>query len=348
MIKIWDLNYRGDGLGNSGYSENGGRCKEQVVVQPDSKVHEKLMSKADAFKNLINIGNSSINAVKRNIFASAIKQRCKGGPAHKHQDNDHGDAFNPEDYVVALCDNAGIVQINNLFSGNLLFSMTNKKNKLVFSALDLVDQEKVFVVGGGMDGTVIFFFRPSIDYSKETQTGPSDDSCVIRKDVHEGEIVKIAHTHEHVVIGGSDNHLSVWKTMGQKLLYKIKLPGTDVSISDFNFISFKHFNGLKYYNVEYIMVLQSNGNFQLCKTDSETILVHNIIQSGLSNGKFAISQATKLNQNGIFVADYQAREGITYRFDQKKTEKEKKVVANFKQKLDLGKLGLARKGSDEE
>lgn len=77
-------------------------------------------------------------------------------------------ALGAPDKYVALCDNAGIVQVNNLYSGNLLFSLSHRKNKMQICTVHLLDSGKLFLVAGCMDGTIIFFYQPPIDNSKET------------------------------------------------------------------------------------------------------------------------------------------------------------------------------------
>ena len=72
--------------------------------------------------------------------------------------------------LIAISDNAGIVQINNMNSGNILMSLSDKKNKQLVSVIHYVEVSKIFqvyLVAGCIDGTVIFFLVPTIDNSKD-------------------------------------------------------------------------------------------------------------------------------------------------------------------------------------
>lgn len=92
--------------------------------------------------------------------------------------------------------------------------MTNKKNKIFLQTVHFVKHTKLYIAGGGIDGTIIFFFKPPVDNSKETQLEPSSDSFLIKKDIHRGKINHIDHNQEFVIFGGNDNKISIWKIMG--------------------------------------------------------------------------------------------------------------------------------------
>ena len=210
MIKIWDLNYRNPtGIQDDQYSRHGGRCKESIIMEPDPR-YNRYLSVADAFKNDLSRGAENLGAIKRRVICSDLIKRLRKNQISK----DPEEAEKEQDRMIALCDNSGILQVNNLHSGNLLFSLSNKKNKLMLSILHFINQGKLFLAGGSIDGSVVFFYRPPVDNSKETQLEPSNDSFSIKKDIHRGEINHIDHNIDFIVFGGADNKLSIWKIMG--------------------------------------------------------------------------------------------------------------------------------------
>lgn len=214
MIKIWDLNFRyPKDIEDDKFSRRGGRCKESIIMEPDPR-YDRLISVADGFKNDLSRGAENLGAIKRRVICSDLIKRLRKNQLPK----DQLDAEKEQDRMIALCDNAGILQVNNLNSGNLLFSLTNKRNKVMINCLHFINQGKLLIAGGGNDGSIVFFYRPPVDASKETQLEPGNDSYVVKRDIHRGEINHIDHSIEFIVFGGADNKLSIWKIMGQQLV----------------------------------------------------------------------------------------------------------------------------------
>ena len=103
--------------------------------------------------------------------------------------------------MVACCDEQGIMQVNNLHSGNLLMSLTNVKNKMEISTIYFVDKGKIYIAAGCADGSVIFFLKPNHQTNKDYHT---DDlvKSVIKKNVHKGAINIIRANSEFLAMGG--------------------------------------------------------------------------------------------------------------------------------------------------
>jgi len=102
--------------GEVNFRKNGGLCKESVILKPCDNYYS-LMNPADSFKNEISRGAENLGAIKRSILCSSIIDKCHGGK------------------LIAACDNTGILQVNNMNSGNLISSLTSHQNKLLISKI---------------------------------------------------------------------------------------------------------------------------------------------------------------------------------------------------------------------
>jgi len=206
--------------------------------------------------------------------------------------------LNPQK-LIAFVDNSGILQVNNVNSGNLLMSLTNQTNKLLVSRICFVNVGRVYIAAGCIDGTIVFFFRPIVDSTKENQTPQSMEQSLVKRGVHEADITCISFNTEYVAFGGHDNKISVWKILGAQRVQTIQLPGVAYStqpdnvdlraVTDFKFITIKKKDGSKWISVPHILVLQNTGHVHLCQPRQSTPIAENIIDSGCLDGLFDVS-----------------------------------------------------------
>lgn len=103
-------------------------------------------------------------------------------------------------------------------------SLTNSKNKLQICSLHFVNKHKIYIVGTCIDGTIMFFLKPNLKNTKENVSKHDLEHTIIKKGIHAGEITSIISNDEFVVIGGSDNRISVWKIFGCQIINQIQFP----------------------------------------------------------------------------------------------------------------------------
>ena len=70
-------------------------------------------------------------------------------------------------------------------------SLTNLKTKVLISKIHFVNTQRIFIVAGCSDGTVIFFFYPNVDNTKETQPAQNMESHQTYKNAHKGDLKTI-------------------------------------------------------------------------------------------------------------------------------------------------------------
>lgn len=96
LVKIWHFHY------NKPFT---GKCSRTVIIIPSDR-NEQVLSEADNFKNELARGDVNNGAIKRKIQSCVI---------YDHTDNQKN---------IALTDEQGVVQINNLYSGTVLQNLT--------------------------------------------------------------------------------------------------------------------------------------------------------------------------------------------------------------------------------
>jgi hypothetical protein len=109
-------------------AESAGKCKTSIMIKPCER-YEHLKSKADVFKDELARGEETKGALTRKIAASAVLELSNPGHKFSYKNNDKH-TTGPKSCLISLCDNSGIMQINNLHSGSLLMSLSNRDNKL--------------------------------------------------------------------------------------------------------------------------------------------------------------------------------------------------------------------------
>lgn len=115
--------------------------------------------------------------------------------------------------IVAVCDEQGVLQINNFNSGHLLLSLTTIRNKGPLSKIYLIPQmgnTKLYMVTAYTDGKIMFYKQPNIHLDKDNQPENVADT-ILNSNVHKGEIYAICSNEEFIAIGGLDNKVSFWK-----------------------------------------------------------------------------------------------------------------------------------------
>ena len=245
------------------------------------------MSESDNFKNEMARGDINLGFIKRKIQSCLIFQ---------HTANQKS---------IALADEQGVVQINNMHSGTVLQNLTNEFNKKEISKILYVNKGKLVLIASCIDGNIIFYYNNNVSEIKKEHTG--DINC-------------LCQNQEFFAAGGHDNTVTFWKLGGSSLQSKIKLPGKEtsdplgrVSIMDIKFIG-QLASDYKS-QISYLLVLQNNGHFHICHPNSSKLVQESLIQSHCFNGKFSISKSSnKLNPNGIFVVNEKGTLAETYIF----------------------------------
>ena len=133
----------------------GGRCIESVTFKGCSN-YEKLMSKRDAFKHDLT-GNGQ-HAVKRTLVCAAISK----SEVDQARSGDRATPGRASKQVIALCDQTGILQMNNFTTGNLITSLSNKRNKAEISAMHIVDKAQMSIAAACLDGTIMFILKQTL------------------------------------------------------------------------------------------------------------------------------------------------------------------------------------------
>jgi hypothetical protein len=64
--------------------------------------------------------------------------------------------------VIAFADQAGVLQVNNFHSGNLLMSLTNTKNKKEITHIHYINKGKIYLVAGCLDRSIMFILKPNL------------------------------------------------------------------------------------------------------------------------------------------------------------------------------------------
>ena len=100
-------------------AQSAGTCKTSIMIKPCER-YEHLKSKADVFKDELARGEETKGALTRKIAASAVLELSSPGATNA----------GPKSCLISLCDSSGIMQINNLHSGSILMSLSNRDNKL--------------------------------------------------------------------------------------------------------------------------------------------------------------------------------------------------------------------------
>ena len=110
-------------------AQSAGTCKTSIMIKPCER-YEHLKSKADVFKDELARGEETKGALTRKIAASAVLELSNPGQKFSSKNIDKYTNTGPKSCLISLCDSSGIMQINNLHSGSLLMSLSNRDNKL--------------------------------------------------------------------------------------------------------------------------------------------------------------------------------------------------------------------------
>lgn len=136
--------------------------------------------------------------------------------------------------VLSFADNIGIMQLNNVNSGNLITSLTTKENKRAITKIHYINRGAVWLLAGCLDGTLFFVSKPvnMIAEGKEFKPNGSADQqrTIFKNGVHSGEITCIASNHIYAAVGGSDGYVSVWRLVGMLLTTKIEIPNAKILV----------------------------------------------------------------------------------------------------------------------
>lgn len=92
--------------------------------------------------------------------------------------------------VIAFADQAGILQVNNFHSGNLLMSLTNSKNKKEITHIHYINKGKIYLVAGCLDRSIMFILKPNSTV-KNDQHSSEQIQTIFKKGVHNGDITGI-------------------------------------------------------------------------------------------------------------------------------------------------------------
>ena len=146
MVRTWDL-------------KNDGKCIQSTILKQCPRAM-KLISKADDFRQgQIAYQTSDYDQqLKRKLDCFDISPRVKG---------------NTKPSIVAVCDELGILHVNNFNSGNLLLSLTTKESKGTLSKIYFVPHwsgyTKLFLITAYTDGKIRFYMEPNIHLEKDNQ-----------------------------------------------------------------------------------------------------------------------------------------------------------------------------------
>lgn len=64
----------------------------------------------------------------------------------------------------------------------------------------------------------------------------------------------------------------------------------------------------------FILVMQDNGNMHLCHPLQSKLIKEDFVETGCQSARFTVSQAARLNENGVFVVNHDGTEACTYKF----------------------------------
>jgi hypothetical protein len=107
LVKIWQFGYK---------NKVECKCLKTIIILPSDRSNQ-VISEADSFKNEMSRGDVNFGFIKRKIQSCTIYDHTSV------QKN------------IALTDEQGVVQINNLYSGTVLKNLTSVGNKKEISQL---------------------------------------------------------------------------------------------------------------------------------------------------------------------------------------------------------------------